>query len=126
VLSLAVVIGLTTIRHAAPITISLVIGGAVVLVLLAFPLALLSALRSQTLIDRLILLLSIFGIAFHPFVVGAILRGVFSGDLYGLPHGDYCPLRGSTTLAPAVPISVAPGSLPPLETAAASSTGRPT
>ena len=42
---------------------------------------------------------------------------MFSGDLHVLPHGEYCPLRGSTTLAPAVPpIFVTPGSLPPLET----------
>jgi peptide/nickel transport system permease protein len=87
----------TTLKEVAPVTISLVIGGALVLILLAFPLALLSARYAHTWIDRAILLVSIFGIALHPFVVGAILRGVFAGDLGLLPHGVYCPIRGTAT-----------------------------
>jgi peptide/nickel transport system permease protein len=86
-----------TLKEVAPVTISLVIGGALVLILLAFPLALLSARYAHTWIDRMILLVSIFGIALHPFVVGAILRGVFAGDLGVLPHGVYCPLQGTAT-----------------------------
>jgi ABC-type dipeptide/oligopeptide/nickel transport system permease component len=82
-------------RRSAPVTLAIVAGGALVLLLLAVPLALLSALHAQTLVDRLVLLVSVFGIALHPFVVGAILRGVFAGDLGVLPHGVYCPLRGS-------------------------------
>jgi len=79
------------------VTLAIVIGGAVMLVLLAFPLALLSARYAQSLLDRVILLVSIFGIALHPFVVGAVLRGVFAGDLGLLPHGVYCPLHGTAT-----------------------------
>ena len=86
-----------TLKEVAPVTISLVVGGALVLLLFAFPLALLSARYAQTWIDRGILLVSIFGIALHPFVVGAVLRGIFAGDLGILPHGVYCPLRGTGT-----------------------------
>lgn len=63
-----------TLATVAPVTLSIVAGGAVVLVLLAFPLALLSARYAQSLLDRAILLVSIFGIALHPFVVGAAAR----------------------------------------------------
>jgi peptide/nickel transport system permease protein len=86
-----------TLATVAPVTLSIVAGGAIVLVLLAFPLALLSARYAQSFLDRAILLVSIFGIALHPFVVGAVLRGVFASDLGLLPHGVYCPLRGTAT-----------------------------
>jgi peptide/nickel transport system permease protein len=86
-----------TLKEVAPVTISLVVGGALVLLLLAFPLALISARYAQTWIDRTILLVSIFGIALHPFVVGAILRNVFAVHLKVLPYGVYCPLRGTAT-----------------------------
>ena len=89
-----------TVRAAAPITLSLVVGGALVLLLLSFPLALLSALKAQTVVDRAVLMFSILGIALHPFVVGAILRGFFNGDLHVLPHGQYCPLFGTHELVP--------------------------
>jgi peptide/nickel transport system permease protein len=89
----------TSVNHvlasAAPVTASIVVGGAIMLLLLAFPLALLSAWKAHTAIDRIVLLISIMGIALHPFVVGAILRSVFSTHLGFLPYGVYCPLRGT-------------------------------
>jgi ABC-type dipeptide/oligopeptide/nickel transport system permease component len=108
------------------VTLAIVIGGAVMLVLLAFPLALLSARYAQSLLDRVILLASIFGIALHPFVVGAVLRGVFAGDLGLLPHGVYCPLHGTATdwvQTGTATRSWSPGSC---RHAAASTTGRHT
>jgi peptide/nickel transport system permease protein len=84
-----------TLAGAIPVTASIVVGGAIVLLLLAFPLALLSAWKAHTAIDRIVLLISILGIALHPFVVGAILRSVFSTHLGFLPYGTYCPLRAT-------------------------------
>src|SRR5581483_5785630 len=75
------------------VTLSLVLGGAVFLLLLAVPLGLLSALRPHTHLDRAVLTFSLFGIAFHPFIVGLILRNVFGTRLGLLPTHDYCPLQ---------------------------------
>jgi peptide/nickel transport system permease protein len=75
----------------APVTISLIVGGAVLTLLLAVPLAILSARRRDSRIDRLVLAVSIVGIALHPFVVGALLRRVFGQSLHVLPATGYCP-----------------------------------
>ena len=81
------------------VTLSLVLGGAVALLLLAVPLGLLSALRPHTHLDRAILTFSLFGIAFHPFVVGLILKNVFGTRLDLLPTHDYCPLQAPAPVA---------------------------
>ena len=82
-----------TIASAGPVTGLLVLGGGVVLLLLAVPLALLSALRARTLVDRAVLTFSILGIALHPFVVGVVLKQIFGIELHLLPAGEYCPLH---------------------------------
>lgn len=75
----------------APVTISLVVGGAVLTLLLAVPLAILSAQRRDSRIDRIVLAASIVGIALHPFAVGALLSRTFGHWLHVLPAGGYCP-----------------------------------
>jgi peptide/nickel transport system permease protein len=82
-------------KHDLPITWSIVGGGAVVLFLLAVPLGVLSALRANTWLDRVILFASIAGVALHPFIIGAGLKGLFGGKLGWLPENTYCPLRGT-------------------------------
>ena len=92
------------ITSALPVTWSIVFGGAAILFLLAVPLGTISALYANTALDRGILLLSIAGVALHPFIIGAELKGVFATRLHWLPNFYYCPLRGSapvTTCAPA-------------------------
>ena len=81
-----------SLRAALPQTISVLLGGIVVLLLLAIPLAALSALRAQTAVDRAILLFAILGIALHPLLLGAGLVNFFSGFLHVLPLGSYCHL----------------------------------
>lgn len=81
-----------SLRAALPQTISVLLGGIVVLLLLAIPLAALSALRAQTAVDRAILLFAILGIALHPLLLGVGLINVFSGFLHVLPLGSYCHL----------------------------------
>jgi peptide/nickel transport system permease protein len=81
-----------SLRAALPQTISVLLGGIVVLLLLAVPLAALSALRSQTVVDRAILLFAILGIALHPLLLGVGLINFFSGFLHVLPLGSYCHL----------------------------------
>jgi peptide/nickel transport system permease protein len=79
------------VAHTAPVTISLVVGGAVLTLLLAVPLAILSARRPDSRVDRIVLAVSIVGIALHPFVVGALLSRVFGQSLHLLPPSGYCP-----------------------------------
>ncbi len=78
----------------APTTGSLVLGGMVLLVLLALPLGVVSALRPHGLLDRGVLAFSLLGIALHPFVVGIVLRSLLSHRLHIAPSQGYCPLRG--------------------------------
>ena len=92
-----------SVRAALPQTISVLLGGIVVLLLLAIPLAALSALRAQTVVDRAILLFAILGIALHPLLLGVGLTDVFTGYLHVLPHGSYCHFLPVKAHPPAVP-----------------------
>jgi peptide/nickel transport system permease protein len=79
-------------QTALPQTGSIMLGGMLLLLLVAIPLGVLSAMRANTFSDRLVLFASIFGIALHPFVIGFVLRRVFGGWLHLLPTSSYCPL----------------------------------
>jgi peptide/nickel transport system permease protein len=81
------------VAQAAPVTALLVLGGAVLMLALAFPLAILSSRRPDSHLDRAILLVAVLGIALHPFIVGVILRHTFANSLHVLPSGGYCPLH---------------------------------
>jgi peptide/nickel transport system permease protein len=83
----------TIVAHAAPVTALLVFGGAVLMIALALPLAILSARHPNSHLDRAILLVAVIGIALHPFIVGVILRHTFATSLHLLPTGGYCPLH---------------------------------
>ena len=79
-----------SLRAALPRTISVLLGGVVLLLLLAIPLAALSAMRAQTAVDRAILLFAILGIALHPLLLGVGLTNFFAEYLHVLPLGSYC------------------------------------
>jgi peptide/nickel transport system permease protein len=93
-----------------PVMWSIVLGGAVLLFLLAVPLATISALRPNSVLDRAILAFSILGVALHPFMIGLGLREVLadrlhlvpglSTSLYGDPLNYYCPLRAPPPVPP--------------------------
>lgn len=84
-----------SLKQALPVTWSIVLGGAIILFLLAVPLGTLSALRENTWVDRAILTLSIAGVALHPFIIGIGLRWGFADKLGWLPPNTYCPIRGT-------------------------------
>jgi peptide/nickel transport system permease protein len=81
-----------TIVDTAPLTMFLIIGGALLMLALAIPLGLISARHPNTRIDRAILVIAVLGIALHPFVVGVVLKSA-SGDLHALPTSGYCPMH---------------------------------
>jgi peptide/nickel transport system permease protein len=102
--------------HAAPPTISVVVGGMIVLLVFAIPLGLVSAIHAGDRIDRLILILTIVGVALHPFIVGLFLRRLFFDYTHLTPPGGYCSLlpahpppevRGSITFSgpPGAPLA---------------------
>ncbi|HYZ76404.1 MAG TPA: ABC transporter permease [Gaiellaceae bacterium] len=95
-----------SIRASLPPTVSVLAGGFVVLLLLAIPLAMLSALHAQRTIDRAVLAFSLFGIALHPFVLGVLLEHAFVYHLHLFPAGRYCHL------AHLPPVPVPPNTLP--------------
>src|SRR6478736_4284109 len=63
----------TELRDALPVTLSLVIGGIVLCLLIAFPIGLLSALRPRSLIDRGVILFILIAISCQPFWLGLML-----------------------------------------------------
>ena len=78
------------ILNAAPVTASLVIGGAVVWLLIAFPVGLLSALRPRSLFDRSAMILVLAGISVHPVWLGLMLSYWFGYKLNWFPMTGYC------------------------------------
>ena len=78
------------IARAAPVTISLLIGGAVVWMLIALPIGLLSALRPRSLLDRAGMGFVLIGISAHPAWIGLMLGYVFGHRLGWFPFSGYC------------------------------------
>jgi len=79
------------------ITLSIILGGAVLVLLLAVPFGTFAGSRVGSWSDRAISLVALIGICTHPMVVGLILEGTF-GHLRTFRIAGYCPLvpdRGS-------------------------------
>jgi peptide/nickel transport system permease protein len=85
------------IKSAAPVTASLVFGGAILWMLVAVPIGILSALRPRSLLDRTAMVFVLIGISAHPVWIGLILI-YFVGYKAGLtPLGGYCDLVNPST-----------------------------
>ena len=82
-----------SIGHALPITLSLVAGGMVLMLLLAFPLGCIAALRPRSPVDRGLLAFSVIGLAIHPFVLGLTISEFFYNHFHIV--SAYCPLSGA-------------------------------
>jgi peptide/nickel transport system permease protein len=75
---------------AALVTAALVLGGFVLLLLVAVPLGTYAAMRPRSVADRLTLILSVAAISTHPLVVGLLLQ-MFVGNRWKLlPASGYC------------------------------------
>lgn len=96
---------------AVPVTASLVLGGMVLMLLLAIPFGSLAAVRVRRPLDHGLLAVSVIGIAIHPFVLGVIVRDFFGRHLHVYDF-SYCPLTSTSRPSGAVSgssIVVAPG-----------------
>jgi peptide/nickel transport system permease protein len=76
--------------HAAPVTASLVFGGALVWMLIALPLGIFAALRPRSLLDRLTMIFVLVGISAHPVWIGLIFSFLFGYKLGLTPITGYC------------------------------------
>jgi peptide/nickel transport system permease protein len=75
------------------ITLSIILGGAALVLLLAVPLGAYSGTHVGSLGDRVVSTTTLVGICTHPMVLGLILATVFGvGKLGWLPTYGYCPL----------------------------------
>ena len=82
---------------AAPVTVSLVVGGALIWLLIAIPVGILSALRPRSLIDRVTMVGVLIGISAHPLWIGLMLSYLLGFRLHFFPLGGYCDLVGPAT-----------------------------
>jgi peptide/nickel transport system permease protein len=78
--------------RALPVTASLVFGGALLWLLIAIPVGILSALRPRSLIDRTAMVLVLIGISAHPAWLGLMFIYLFGLKLHVAPTGGYCNL----------------------------------
>jgi peptide/nickel transport system permease protein len=78
------------IGRAAPVTASLVFGGAVFWLLLSIPVGIMSALRPRSLIDRAGMVFVLVGISAHPVWIGLLFSYFFGYRLGWTPITGYC------------------------------------
>jgi peptide/nickel transport system permease protein len=80
----------TIIGKDAPVTASLVFGGAVLWLALSIPIGILSALRPRSIMDRITMGLVLVGISAHPVWIGLIFAYFFGYKLHLTPIAGYC------------------------------------
>jgi peptide/nickel transport system permease protein len=78
------------ITHALPVTASLVIGGTIMFLLIAFPIGILTALRPRSRLDRGSMVFVLIGISVHPVWLSFMFIYFFGAKLHLFPVGDYC------------------------------------
>ena len=86
-----------TVLNAAPVTASLVFGGALLWMLVALPVGILSALRPRSLLDRTSMVFVLIGISAHPVWIGLILSYVVGFKLGWTPITGYCDFFNPST-----------------------------
>jgi peptide/nickel transport system permease protein len=85
------------IRAAAPVTASVVFGGVVIWLMIAFPIGILSALRPRTLLDRFAMVFVLIGVSAHPVWIGLLLSYLVGFKLGLTPLGGYCDMINPST-----------------------------
>jgi peptide/nickel transport system permease protein len=80
----------TIIGKDAPVTASLVFGGAVFWLSLSVPVGILSALRPRSILDRVTMMFVLVGISAHPVWIGLILSFAVGYKLHLTPIAGYC------------------------------------
>ena len=86
-----------TVINAAPVTASLVFGGAILWLSIALPIGILSALRPRSLLDRTAMVFVLVGISAPSFWIGLILAYVVGFKLGWTPITGYCDFVNPST-----------------------------
>jgi peptide/nickel transport system permease protein len=84
-------------RRAVPVTLSLVLGGVIVWLLISIPLGILSALRPRSLLDRASTVFVTIGLSAHPVWLGLTLAYLLGYHWHVVPIASYCELVSPTT-----------------------------
>jgi peptide/nickel transport system permease protein len=83
---------------AAPVTLSVVLGGVVFWLLLAIPIGVMSALRPRSLLDRFGMVFVLIGVSAHPAWLGLVLGYLLGFKLHIFPFTGYCEFFSPTTV----------------------------
>jgi peptide/nickel transport system permease protein len=83
--------------EAVPVTASLVIGGAILCMLIAVPIGILSALRSRSFLDRSAMVFVLVGISLPVVVTGLVLQYTVGFEWSFLPNAGYCNILNPPT-----------------------------
>jgi len=83
------------IKEAAPVTASLVFGGAVLWMIIGLAVGIFSALKPRSLIDRAAMVFVLIGVSAHPIWIGLILEYVFGVKLGWTPIANYANFFGA-------------------------------
>jgi peptide/nickel transport system permease protein len=86
-----------TVLAAAPVTASLVFGGALLWLMISIPIGVLSALRPRSLLDRVSMVFVLIGISATPIWTGLIFSYVFGFKLGWTPITGYCDFINPST-----------------------------
>jgi peptide/nickel transport system permease protein len=84
-----------TIKEAAPVTASLVFGGAVFWMIIGLSVGIFSALRPRSLIDRAAMIFVLIGVSAHPVWIGLIFSYFFGVKWHLTPIANYAPFFGA-------------------------------
>jgi peptide/nickel transport system permease protein len=84
-----------TIKQAAPVTASLVFGGAVLWMIIGLSVGIFSALRPRSLIDRAAMVFVLVGVSAHPVWIGLIFSYFFGVKWHITPIANYAPFFGA-------------------------------
>jgi peptide/nickel transport system permease protein len=91
----------TKVFRAVPVTVSLLLGGAVLWLAIAIPLGTLSAVYPGSLLDRAGLVFVLIGVSAHPVIIGLFFRQFLGYQLGLAPIEGYCPMVGKGSCGPA-------------------------
>jgi peptide/nickel transport system permease protein len=84
-------------RRAVPVTLSLVLGGVLVWLLISIPLGILSALRPRSLLDRSSTVFVTIGLSAHPVWLGLVLGYLLGYKWHVVPVASYCEMVSPKT-----------------------------
>lgn len=80
----------TVIWRALPVTASLIFGGLLIWLLIAFPIGIIAALRPRSFLDKGAMLIVIVGAAAHPLWISLLFSYIFGLRLHWFPISGYC------------------------------------